>query len=298
LLQEDSEDEYVPLQHLSENQAEFRIYNSLLSEYAALGFEYGYACATPNGLTIWEAQFGDFANGAQVIIDQFIYSSEAKWKRLNGIVLYLPHGYEGQGPDHSSAKMERFLQLCANNNMNLVNCTTPANFFHVLRRHIKMPFRTPLIIFTPKSLLRHPLCVSPLEEFTGSVFREVLDDSTADPKLIKKVLLCSGKIYYDLLERWQKEKRSDIAIVRLEQLYPLPMKRLKSIIKKYGKAEEFVWVQEEPRNMGAWPYLCCKFDLVPLKVISRNESPTPATGFYKQHVIEQQAILEEAFKGN
>ncbi len=296
LYVEDTEEAYVPLNHVAPNQAPFRIYNSLLSEYAALGFEYGYACATPEGLTIWEAQFGDFANGAQVIIDQFIASSEAKWKRMNGLVLYLPHGYEGQGPEHSSARIERFLELCANNNMQVANCTTPANLFHLLREHMKLPFRVPLILFTPKSLLRHPRCVSPVEDFTRGVFQEVIDDPTVSPDKVRTVLLCSGKIYYELLEKREKDKREDVAIVRMEQLYPLPEPYLEKALSRYGKARRFVWVQEEPENMGAWAYLCRAFKIRPLELVSRPESATPATGFYRQHVREQQELLERAFQ--
>lgn len=294
---EDSEEEYVPLKHISENQAPFSIYNSLLSEYGVLGFEFGYAIANPKGLTIWEAQFGDFANGAQIIIDQFLGCSETKWQRMNGLVLFLPHGYEGQGPEHSSARLERFLGLCADNNLQIANCTTPANLFHILRRQILRPFRLPLVIMTPKSLLRHPLCVSPLEEFArGKKFSEVLDDNYVNTKSAKRVLFCSGKIYFDLLERQQKEQQKEIAVIRLEQLYPLPLGRLKKIVQKYKSVKQWFWVQEEPENMGAWIFIWRKFTLVPLKVISRKESSTPGCGYVKQHIAEQKRIIEKAFE--
>jgi len=295
LYVEDTEEEYVPLNQVDPDQAPFRIYNSLLSEYAALGFEYGYSCATPNGLTIWEAQFGDFINGAQVIIDQFLASSEAKWNRMNGLVLYLPHGYEGQGPEHSSARMERFLELCANDNMRVANCTTPANLFHLLREHMKLPFRVPLVLFTPKSLLRHPEVVSPVEDFTSGIFREVIDDGLSQTQKVKTVLLCSGKIYYDLSEKRRQDGRRDVAIIRMEQLYPLPEPSLKKTLDRYKNAERFIWVQEEPENMGAWPYLCRAFRLRTLELVSRPPSATPATGFHRQHVLEQKALVEKAF---
>jgi 2-oxoglutarate dehydrogenase E1 component len=294
---EDSEEEYVPLENVSDNQAPFYIYNSHLSEYGVLGFEFGYAMATPNTLTLWEAQFGDFFNGAQIVVDQFITSAEYKWKRSNGLVMLLPHGYEGQGPEHSSARIERFMEACANNNIQVANCTTPANFFHLLRRQMKWPFRKPLVVFTPKSLLRYPLCVSKLEEFTKGKFREVIDDVNVNAKDVKRVLICSGKIYYDLLDRQQKEKRKDIAVVRLEQLYPLPSGQLTALKEKYKNAE-FVWVQEEPRNMGAWPYLCRKLRREPIEVISRKESSSTATGYSKQHASQQEYIVAKAFDLN
>ncbi len=295
VLDQETEEKYVPLRQAERENARFQIYNSLLSEYGVLGFEYGYACSTPQGLTIWEAQFGDFANGAQIVIDQFIVSSEAKWKRMNGIVLYLPHGYEGQGPEHSSARIERYLTLCAHNNMVVANCTTPANFFHLLRRHMKLPFRIPLVIFTPKSLLRHPRCISSFEEFTDQGFQPLIDDSRTKPAKVKKVLLCSGKIYYELLEKQEQDGRDDVAIVRLEQLYPLPEKGLKKIARRYRHAE-FVWVQEEPENMGALPFLLRKLKAFPFRFVAREESATPATGIYRQHVREQQDILRRAFE--
>lgn len=291
-----SEEEYSPLSHVSDKQAKFEIYNSLLSEFAVLGYEYGYSLSNPNGLTIWEAQFGDFANGAQVIIDQYISSGETKWKRHSGLIMLLPHGYEGQGPEHSSARLERYLQLCANENMQVLNCSTPANFFHALRRQLKREFRVPMIVMTPKSLLRHPKCVSPITEFTKNDFREVIDDEHVKVADVKRVVLCSGKVYYDLLERREEEKVNNVAIVRLEQLYPLPEKQLEELAKRYKDAE-FVWVQEEPKNMGAWMHLL-RYDLpFKLREICRKSSSTPATGFHRIHLEEQaeltrQAILE------
>jgi 2-oxoglutarate dehydrogenase E1 component len=294
---EDSEEKYNPLNTL-QTDARFEIYNSLLSEYAVLGFEYGYAMANPKVLTIWEAQFGDFANGAQIIIDQYIASAETKWKLGNGLVLLLPHGYEGQGPEHSSTRIERFMELCANNNIQVANCTTPANFFHVLRRQLHRDFRKPLIIFTPKSLLRHPKCVSFIDDFTSGGFHELIDDGSADAASVERILFCSGKIYYELLEKQQAEERRDIAIIRIEQLYPTPVQQMRKIKTKYNNAREFVWVQEEPENMGAWPYMCRKFcntDLQ-MRVISRKESGSTATGHAKVHAAEQAAIIESAFK--
>ena len=294
IKKEDSEKEYVPLQHISDKQGKFFVYNSLLSEYAELGFEYGYSTSTPDHLTIWEAQFGDFANGAQIMIDQFIASAGTKWGQYSGLVLLLPHGYEGQGPEHSSARMERFLQLCGNDNMQVLYCSTPSSFYHALRRQLKRKFRTPLVMMTPKSLLRHPKCVSTIEDFTKGGFQEVIPDNYAKASKVKKVLLCSGKIYYELLERQQTDKREDVAIIRVEQLYPLPEKQIQEIYNQYNKAE-FNWVQEEPRNMGAWMHLS-RYDFsFALKYIGRKSSASPATGFKKTHDKEQSAIIEEAF---
>lgn len=290
---EDSEKEYIPLNHVAENQAPFSVYNSLLSEYAVLGFEYGYSSARPEGLTIWEAQFGDFSNGAQIIMDQFISAAEAKWGKFSGLVQLLPHGYEGQGPEHSSARLERYLQLCAANNMQVLNCTTPANLFHALRRQLKRDFQVPLIIMSPKSLLRHPKCVSPIADFTEHPFQEVIDDAQTAGK-VRRVLLCSGKIYYDLLAGKEQNNAKDVAIVRVEQLYPLPEWELQNIWKKYEGAE-FCWVQEEPRNMGTWTHLA-RYDFpVKLRYIGRKSSASPATGFKKVHDKEQAAIVAEAF---
>jgi len=298
LTLEDSEEEYVPLAQLNNGTAKFDIYNSHLSEYGVLGFEYGYALANPHSLTIWEAQFGDFVNGAQIIIDQYIASAEAKWRRSNGLVMLLPHGYEGQGPEHSSARIERFLELCAENNMQVANCTTPASFFHILRRQLHRDYRKPLIVFTPKSLLRHPLVVSKLEEFTKGKFQEVIDDSYVRSTNVKRVLFCTGKVYYDLLDKQQNDKRKDVAIVRVEQLYPIPMDKLRAIKTKYKNAEEFLWVQEEPENMGAWPYICRKLrkSRITLDVICRKEGSSPATGYQKQHIAQQLVIVEKAFE--
>src|SRR6202012_3661764 len=248
LTLDNSDEQYTPMNNLGAD-AKFSIYNSLLSEYGVLGFEYGYALANPNALTLWEAQFGDFLNGAQIIVDQYLASAETKWQRGNGLVMLLPHGYEGQGPEHSSARIERFMELCADNNIQVTNCTTPANFFHVLRRQIYRDFRKPLIVFTPKSLLRSPKCVSKLEEFTDGKFEELIDDSYADAKKVKRVLFCSGKIYYDLLDKQQADQRKDVAIVRVEQLYPTPVVQMAKVKAKYSKATEFFWVQEEPENM-------------------------------------------------
>lgn len=295
IKQEDSEKEHNIFDSLgADKKATVEFYNSLLSEYAVLGFEYGYSMATPNDLTIWEAQFGDFANGAQIIIDQFISAAETKWKTYSGLTLLLPHGYEGQGPEHSSARLERFLQLCANWNMQVCNITTPANYFHLLRRQLKRNFRVPLVVMSPKSLLRHPMCVSKLEDFTTGGFKEMIDDDNVDIKKVKRVLFCSGKIYYELLERKIKDNRTDIAIVRVEQLYPMPETQWAAMYKKYEGAE-FCWVQEEPKNMGSWTYLLRWDENFKLKRISRESSASPATGFSKVHAKEQQAIIDSAF---
>jgi 2-oxoglutarate dehydrogenase E1 component len=290
---EDSEEEYIPLNSLK-TKGGLHIYNSLLSEYGVLGFEYGYAFASPNTLTIWEAQFGDFFNGAQIIVDQYISSAEYKWRRMNGLVVLLPHGYEGQGPEHSSARMERFLQSCAENNMQVVNTTTPAQQFHVLRRQLKRDFRKPLICFTPKKLLRYPACVSGLKDFTHNKFREVLDD-TADAKNVKRVAFCSGKIYYDLVERREKEGVNDLAIVRIEQLYPFPHNQVDAILKKYSKAKEYLWVQEESENAGAWRFIEHTMKDVDLKYVGRAEMASPATGFAKRHAEELEELLGKVF---
>lgn len=293
---DDSEEEYVPLQNISKTQAKFEIYNSLLSEYGVVGFEYGYAMAAPHSLVIWEAQFGDFNNGAQIIIDQYLSSAEEKWRRMNGLCMFLPHGYEGQGSEHSSARMERFLTLCAENNMQVINCTTPANFYHAIRRQMIRDFRKPLIAFTPKSLLRHPRCVSKIEDFTQGGFKEIIDDTKADAKVVNKLVFCTGKLYYELLEQKEKDNADDIAIVRLEQLYPFPRVQIKALLKKYKNAKEYIWAQEEPENMGAWTYLLRVFREVSLKVISRCESGSPATGSSKQHAAQQKAIIDKVFE--
>lgn len=295
LYDENTNIEYNRLSGFSENNAEFRIFNSLLSEYAVLGFEYGYSMANPNALVLWEAQFGDFVNGAQIILDQYICSAETKWQRMNGLVMLLPHGYEGQGPEHSSARMERFLQQCAEQNMVMTNITTAANFFHALRRQQAWAFRKPLVVFTPKANLRHPGSSSKLSEFTSGGFKEVYDDeSITDPSAVKKVLLCSGKIYFDLEEHRKKEKNTDIAIVRLEQLYPLPQNQLDQLYKKYSKAI-WHWVQEEPLNMGAASFLRMNIKNINLHIISRLASAATATGYAKLHAKEQQEIISTAF---
>jgi len=295
LYDENTNEEYNRLNHFSKNQAPFRIYNSLLSEYAVLGFEYGYAMANPNALVIWEAQFGDFCNGAQTIVDQFISTAETKWQRMNGLVLLLPHGYEGQGPEHSSARMERFLQMCAELNFVVSNVTTAANLFHLLRRQMTWPFRKPLINFSPKANLRHPGSYSVKEEFTEGGFKEVIDDITIqDATEIKKVLCCSGKIYFELAERQHKEKRTDVAIIRLEQIHPLPQKKLDQLYKKYSKAIWY-WVQEEPLNMGAATFLRMNLKNINFYIISRQLSAATATGYGKVHAKEQAHIIDTAF---
>lgn len=290
---EDSEEEYTPLQHIG-GPARFEIYNSLLSEYGVLGFEYGYAFATPNALTIWEAQFGDFFNGAQIIIDQYLTSAEYKWRRMNGLVVLLPHGYEGQGPEHSSARVERFLQACAEYNIQVVNCTTPAQQFHVLRRQLKRQFRKPLICFTPKKLLRYPACVSSIDDFTRGGFKEVLDDHTEASK-VTRVALCSGKIYFEMVEHRKKEKLDHVAFVRIEQLYPFPKKQIEAVLKNYPKAKEYYFVQEEPENMGAWRFVDHQLRALNLRYVGREEAASPATGFAKRHNDENDEILKLIF---
>jgi len=295
LTLEESEEKYVPLRHVSKKQGDFWIYNSFLSEYAVLGFEYGYAMTSPNELVIWEAQFGDFNNGAQIILDQFLSAAEDKWHIQNGLVMLLPHGYEGQGAEHSSARLERFLQLCAENNMQIVNSSTPANFFHALRRQLKRGFRKPLIVFTPKSLLRYNKCVSSVDDFSKGGFQEVIDDIGVDKSKVKRVLFCSGKVYYDLLNRREENKRNDVAIVRLEQMYPLPVKQLEKVISSFKNCEDWVWVQEEPGNMGALSFMMRNFDLVPLRFIARPDSASPATGSSKRHIQRHNELLDKAF---
>jgi 2-oxoglutarate dehydrogenase E1 component len=286
---------YCGLNNVDKNQTKFHIYNSLLSEFGVLGFEYGYAMSSPSALVLWEAQFGDFVNGAQVMIDQFLSSAESKWQRMNGLVMLLPHGYEGQGPEHSSCRPERFLQLAAEYNIVVSNPTTPANFFHLLRRQVAWPFRKPCVVFSPKSLLRHPAVVSPLKEFTSGSFSEVLDDANVSAKDVKRVILCSGKIYYDLLEVQQKRKNKDTAIVRLEQLHPFPEKQLKSVLKKYKEAT-LVFAQEEPANMGAQSYIVRMLPKLDITFVSRKASASPATGFSKVHKLEQEKIVNQAFE--
>ena len=291
---EDTEEEIITLNNLSDKQADFTIYNSLLSEYGVLGFDYGYAFNTPNGLTIWEAQFGDFNNGAQIMIDQFISAAEDKWHTQNGLVMLLPHGYEGMGSEHSSGRMERYLQLCADLNMQIVNSTTPANMFHVLRRQLHRDFRKPLVVFTPKKLLRYNKAVSTVDELANGVFQEVIDDSSVKAKEVDTVVFVSGKFYYDIIE--EKEKLGageNIAVVRVEQLYPVPHKQMNAIVDKYGKDSKYIWAQEEPGNMGAWSHMLRHYRTVHLEVASRLDSASPASGSPKVHAIRQQAILDE-----
>ncbi len=295
LRDETNNDPYNRLDHFTDTQQPFRIFNSLLSEYAVLGFEYGYAMANPNALVIWEAQFGDFCNGAQTMIDQFIAAAETKWQRMNGVVMLLPHGYEGQGPEHSSARMERFLQMCAELNMVITNVTTAANFFHVLRRQLAWPFRKALVNFSPKANLRHPGSYSLMSEFTTGGFKEVIDDTAVkDAAEIKKVLLCSGKVYFDLMGKQQKDKRTDLAIIRLEQIHPLPQKQLDELYKKYSKAIWY-WVQEEPLNMGAATFLRMNLKNINFYIISRQASASTASGYGKVHAKEQAQIVDTAF---
>lgn len=295
IYDENTNKEYNRLNHVDEQQGNFRIYNSLLSEYAVLGFEYGYAMANPSALVLWEAQFGDFVNGAQIIIDQFLCSAEQKWQRMNGVVLLLPHGYEGQGPEHSSARLERFLQLSAELNMVITNITTSANFFHALRRQLAWPFRKPLVNFSPKANLRLSAAYSHVSQFTEGGFKEIIDDVFADDAAgVKKVLFCSGKVYYDLAEKQQKENRKDVAVIRLEQLYPLPLKQLEALYQKYNRATWF-WVQEEPLNMGAAAFLQMHLKSINYGIISRQPSAATATGYSKVHGQEQAEIIETAF---
>jgi 2-oxoglutarate dehydrogenase E1 component len=293
---EDSEEEYIPLNNLDKKQGKLEIYNSHLSEYAVLGFDYGYSMARPDALTIWEAQFGDFNNGAQIIIDQFISAAEDKWRSMSGLVLFLPHGYEGQGAEHSSGRMERFLTLCAELNMYVANCSTPANLFHLIRRQLKDGIRKPLVLFTPKSLLRHPKCTSSLSELATGRFKEIIDDESATASKVRKLVFCSGKFYYDLLEEKENSGAEDIALVRIEQLYPFPKKQFEAILKKYNKAKSIVWAQEEPENMGAWGYLLRTLRHVPLQFVGRAASGSPATGSSKAHAIEQKALINNIFQ--
>tara|TARA_B100000768_G_scaffold178135_1_gene193392 strand:+ start:820 stop:3561 length:2742 start_codon:yes stop_codon:yes gene_type:complete len=276
------------------SKGQMTIYNSLLSEYGVLGFDYGYAMANPNTLTIWEAQFGDFSNGAQIMFDQYISAAEDKWKMQNGIVVLLPHGYEGQGSEHSSARIERYLQLCAEDNMTVANCTTPANFYHLLRRQMKRNYRKPLIVFTPKSLLRHPKAVNTIEELATGEFQEVIDD-TLNPKKITKLVFCMGKFYYDLLEERENLEREDIALVRIEQLFPLHLKNIQKVIDRYPNVKEYVWAQEEPRNMGAWSFMLERLDLVKLNVRSRKYYAVPAAGSSTRFKKRHKAVIDSVF---
>ena len=316
LKNQDDSSRYIPLNNISKNQKRFEVIDSFLSELAVLGFEYGYSLVEPNTLTLWEAQFGDFANGAQVVIDQFIASGERKWTRASGLVMLLPHGYEGQGPEHSSARLERFLQLCANDNLQVVNCTTPANYYHALRRQMHRDFRKPLIVMTPKSLLRNKLCVSNIEDFgKDTFFHRVLEDHALNQKngfieleessKIKKVILCSGKVYFDLLDTREKLKKNNVILYRIEQLYPFPAKSLVKELKKYAQSSKFYWCQEEPKNMGAWfsvrDYIQWTLDTInannnKISYIGRSPDASTATGYAKRHISQQQEIINKVFE--
>ena len=292
---EDSEEEVILLNNVSDNQGDFAIYNSSLSEYGVVGFDYGYAMASPNALTIWEAQFGDFSNGAQIMIDQYISSGEDKWKTQNGLVMLLPHGYEGQGAEHSSARMERYLQLCAKDNMFVADCTTPANIFHLLRRQMKSNYRKPLIVFTPKSLLRHPKVVSTVEEFANGSFQTVIDD-TIEANKVKSLVFVTGKFYYDLLDERENLNRDDVALIRIEQLFPLPTKAIQDLLKKYNKADEVVWAQEEPKNMGAYSYMLMHLDETKtFRVATRRPYGSPAAGSATRSKRRHQEVIDYVF---
>jgi 2-oxoglutarate dehydrogenase E1 component len=293
---EDSEEKVILLNSISEDQGQFSIYNSLLSEYGVMGFDYGYALARPKALTIWEAQFGDFSNGAQIMIDQYLSSAEDKWKLQNGLVLLLPHGYEGQGAEHSSARMERYLQLCAKDNMYVVDVTTPANLFHVLRRQVKPNFRKPLVVFTPKSLLRHPKVISSIDEFTSGTFQPIIQDDLIPVKNTKTLVFCTGKFYYDLIDEREKQGRDDVAIIRLEQLFPLPKKEIEKILTDYNHVSDVVWTQEEPRNMGAWSHLLLHLPAAQqFRVASRRFYGTPAAGSATRFKRRHQQVLDYVF---
>ena len=291
-----TEEEYVPLNHIEKKQAPFTAYNSILSEYGVLGFEFGYSLAMPSSLVIWEAQFGDFANGAQIMFDQFISSSESKWQRMSGLVLLLPHGYEGQGPEHSSARLERYLQMCGQYNMLVCNVTSPANFFHLLRRQVKQEFRKPLIVMSPKSLLRHPDVISDVKDLETGSFQEILYDPDVKPLQAKKVLMCSGKVYFDLKEKQRTDNIKDIAILRLEQLYPFVPESVKKLKQKYKSAKRWAWVQEESLNMGAWDYIHNRIPYIDFECVSRPVSASPATGSSETHDMQQVEIIKKAFE--
>lgn len=295
MLVQDSEEKIIPLANLPDQQGDFQIYNSHLSEYGVLGFDYGYAMATPNTLTVWEAQFGDFSNGAQIIIDQYLSGAEDKWKVRNGLVMLLPHGYEGQGAEHSSARMERYLQVSAQFNMFVANCTTPANIYHILRRQMKSNYRKPLIVFTPKSLLRHPLCVSDIKELSEGGFKMIIDDEGIDKEKIERVIVCTGKLYYDLLNRRTETPNEKVALVRLEQLYPLPMSELKRTLKKYPNHKELIWAQEEPKNMGAWSHILRRLREFNFDLISPSSSAATAAGSSARFKKTQESIINQVF---
>jgi 2-oxoglutarate dehydrogenase E1 component/2-oxoglutarate decarboxylase len=307
LIDRETGAEYTPLANLAEDQAKFFVYDSLLSEYAALGFEYGYSVANPKALVLWEAQFGDFVDGAQMVIDEFISSGEAKWGQRSGVVMLLPHGLEGQGPDHSSGRIERFLQLSAENNMTVANCSTPGNYFHLLRRQALSEVHRPLVVFTPKSLLRAKAAVSAVEDFTEQGFRPVLPDTGVggeplDDGAVKRVLLCSGKVAYDLMAQREAEGTADVAVVRVEQLYPLPAEQIRAELERYPNASDVVWVQEEPMNMGAWQFMAVNLpEQLPagrtFRRVSRRASASPAVGSAKVHEVEQRQLVTEALAG-
>jgi 2-oxoglutarate dehydrogenase E1 component len=292
---------HTPLEGVATGAARFEVWDSPLSEQGVLGFDYGYSLDSPHSLVIWEAQFGDFANGAQVIIDQFLVAAEDKWRRLSGLVLLLPHGYEGQGPEHSSARLERFLQLCGEDNIQVCNLTTAAQIFHALRRQVLRPWRKPLVIMSPKSLLRAPEASSTLDEIANGSFQRVIpDQGKLDPKKVKRVLLCTGKVYYDLAARRAETKRDDVAIVRLEQIYPINEELVRALA-VYEDGTDLVWVQEEPWNMGSWHHLALSLPRIlgkrlPLREVTRAESASPATGSAAAHKLEQKMLLDEAFR--
>src|SRR5690606_28273512 len=290
------EEEVILLNHLADKQGKYTIYNSLLSEYAVLGFDYGYAMAAPDSLTLWEAQFGDFVNGAQILIDQYLSAAEDKWKIQNGLVLLLPHGYEGQGAEHSSARMERFLQLCAQGNMFVANCTTPANFFHLLRRQTHAQYRKPLVVFTPKSLLRHPQVISTMDELANGEFQTLIDDAVADPSKVEKLVFCQGKFYYDLLKKKEELNAENVALIRLEQLYPLDKEKIDAILNKYSNKKRIIWAQEEPENMGAWTFILRKLRETPFELISPRESASPAPGSHHTFEVRHNNTINKVFE--
>jgi 2-oxoglutarate dehydrogenase E1 component len=294
LRDEISEERINLLNTNKNNKGQMTIYNSHLSEYGVLGFDYGYAMAAPNTLTIWEAQFGDFANGAQIIFDQYVSSAESKWKLQNGLVMLLPHGYEGQGPEHSSARIERFLQSSSIDNWTIANCSTPANIYHILRRQMKREFRKPLVVFTPKSLLRLPKAVSTMEDLANGAFQEVIND-TIETSKVKKMVFCTGKFYYDLLARREKLERNDIALIRIEQLFPLHTNKIKEIMDQYPNVERYVWAQEEPKNMGAWGYMVERFDLAKLECASRGYHAAPAAGSGARFTRRHEKVISKVF---
>jgi 2-oxoglutarate dehydrogenase E1 component len=292
--------DYFPIQQLATDGGRLFVYDSLLSEFAAMGFEYGYSVESPDALVMWEAQFGDFANGAQSIVDEFVSSGEVKWGQISSLTLLLPHSHEGQGPDHTSGRLERYLQLCAEDNMRVSVPTTPASYFHLLRRQALSPKKKPLVVFTPKSLLRHKLCVSSVEDFTSGTFQPVIPDTgVTDAGAVKRVLLCTGKVYYDLIQARADRKITDTAIVRLEQLYPLPIEEVRAALASYPNAEDFAWVQEEPANQGAWPFIGLNLPEHlggrPLRRATRRASASPAVGSHAVHEAQQAEVVATAF---